>query len=137
MRKRSTYRPRPVVRNPVAYVLAGLTRADTGNGQVMAIRLRNHLALEAVLDGTSTVEDLSLLGHSFNMSLGLAKQRLGDDYRADLQAGADALKAFAGTGVRTDEGVRAISYALAVHDAQLDICTVQHIERGLKYKGHP
>lgn len=46
MRKRSKYRPREKIDDPVAYVLSGFKRVNDAAGDIIStVRIRNHMAI--------------------------------------------------------------------------------------------
>jgi hypothetical protein len=132
MRKKSKYKPKPVMANPLAYVIASISKADTGAGEVRNLRLRNHMALEALRTGHATEEDFKLLAYAMDMTDGLARQHLGTDWLDEIAEGNTALAAAYQRGLCTGPQQHAINLAMQIHDAQLDVCTVQQLELGVK-----
>jgi phosphopantetheinyl transferase (holo-ACP synthase) len=135
MRKKSKYKPRPVLQNPLAYVIASISRADTGDGEIRNLRLRNHLTLESLRTGKAVAEDFKILAYAFDMAMSLAKQSttLGGDWFTEIVAGRRALDEATTRGLCTGPQLMAINTAMEIHDLQLDVCTVQQLEIGVKY----
>ena len=48
MKKRSKYRPKGVILDPIKYVMSGLVPMASMKDQLIALQLKNHLALEAL-----------------------------------------------------------------------------------------
>lgn len=123
-----------MIANPIEFVMGSVAKADSSDGYIRDIRIKNHLALEAVLGSAATAADLALLAHTLHMSQALEAQRVSQGWGKDLSAGRAAVDAYALTGTMTDAQKSALLHAIAIHDAQLDHATVGNIERGLKYK---
>ena len=134
MRKRSTYRPKRNLQDPLAFVLNGFTPADQkSNGIIQTVRIMNHGAINAVRTGKATWEDVSTLVVAFNVGLGLAANGIGSEYSHDLR---EALKASFALEQRskwllTGTELTSINLGMEVHDAQLDVCTVAEMEAAL------
>ena len=54
MRKRSKYRPRPVLADPIGYVIEGNTNITNHDTYLVDLKLVNHNALTCVLSGNAT-----------------------------------------------------------------------------------
>lgn len=140
MRKRSRYRPKPVMLDPVGYVVAGLQPIAAADKELTTLGIKNHGAIEAVRTGTATRQDISNLVNMLNVATALAHMGQGADWLPELAAASDALKAaalrlkFLFTGLE----LQAFNTAIEVHDAQMadPATTVQLLERavaGLKH----
>lgn len=134
MRKRSTYRPKRNLQDPLAYVLNGFRPADQKeNGIIQTVRIMNHGAIDAVRRGKATWEDVSTIIVAMNVGLGLCAAGVGGDYAYELR---NALKAAMALEQRdkwllTGPELNAINLGMEVHDAQLDVCTVIEMEAAL------
>ena len=134
MRKRSNYRPKRKLQDPLAFVLNGFRPADQkSNGIITTVRIMNHGAINAVRTGKATWEDVSTLVVAFNVGLGLCAAGVGGDYSHELR---EALKAALVLEQRdkwllTGPELSAINTGMEVHDAQLDVCTVVEMEAAL------
>ena len=134
MRKRSTYRPKRNLQDPLAYVLNGFRPADQkANGIIQTVRIMNHGAINAVRKGEAVWEDVSTIIVAFNVGLGLCAAGVGGDYSHEL---GQALKAALALEQKdkwllTGPELSAINIGMEVHDAQLDVCTVIEMEAAL------
>ena len=140
MRKRSKYKPKPVILDTMSYVISGLKQMNNLKDQLIALQLKNHLALEALRLGQATKDDIDTLINAFNITEALAKQKIGDDYKAEIKEAQDALFACAKRGVENNyrfvmkgTELKAINYVMEIHDAQLEASTVKDIELATNY----
>ena len=141
MRKRSSYRPKPIRADAVNWVLAGM-KPMKDVPATTTLRLRNHLALESLLKGTGTRADVDLIIGALNMTEVLALWGKGDDYRDEISAAQDALFAMAVRGAKsgrflfTGPEMTAVKLGMEIHDAQLDVSLVSDIEKATDYVFH-
>jgi hypothetical protein len=140
MRKRSKYKPKPVILDTMSYVMSGMKQMTNLKDQLIALQLKNHLALEALRLGQATKEDIDTLINAFNITEALAKQKIGDDYKTEIKEAQDALFACAKRGVENNyrfvmkgTELKAINYVMEIHDAQLEASTVKDIELATNY----
>lgn len=143
MRKRSKYRPKPVLRNPIGYVIESMTPVvQHTDGYVMKLQVRNHLAMANLTRGKATKQDINELIGMVNMTEALWRLGLGKEYKQEVNAGLKALFDVATRGATTNkfilraEEMKAINTILELHDAQLEIATVKDIERGIALVEH-
>jgi hypothetical protein len=136
MRKRSKYRPRGVIHDPINYVLSGMKVV----GNISAgttLKIKNHAALEEVRTGLGTRDDIDVLLCAFNVTEALAMMRIGDDWKEEIRAAQDALLAVGRRGAETGKFIlrgpelSAFNLAMEIHDAQLDTCTVSELEKAI------
>lgn len=138
MRKRSKYRPKPVLQNPLGYVLESLTPIAKHDSVLVELKVKNHYAMAMLTQGKANRKDIDVLIASVNMTEALFRLGFGTDYRTVIDAGLSALLAVAVRGKDTDrfilrsEEMKALNEVMELHDAQLDICTVKDIENGIK-----
>lgn len=135
MRKRSRYRPKPVMLDPVGYVVAGLQPIAAADKELTTLGIKNHGAIEAVRTGTATREDVSNLVNMLNVATALAHMGQGADWLPDLTAASEAIKAAAKRSkfLLTGPELSAINTAISIHDAQMEDprTTVQMLERAV------
>ena len=101
MRKRSTYRPREVNANAHQWVVSGLKPVSMAHGPITTLRLQNHMALECIRTGTADAQDIEVLVAASNMAIALMCLGHGNDWKAELDAGADALLEIARRGAKS------------------------------------
>ena len=138
MRKRSKYRPKGVILDPINHVLSGLKRVGSISEGV-TLMIKNHTALEAVRKGVGTREDIDVLIGALNMTEALAFFKFGDDWAEEIRAAQDALLELGRRGVETGKFIlrgpelTALNLGMEIHDAQLQACTVNDMEKAMDY----
>lgn len=136
MRKRSKYRPKGVLIDPLAYVMSGL-KPVLSHSESTSLRIRNHAAMTALTRGEAVKADIDTLISAFNISeaLTLVNPNLGSDWRDEIKAGQDALYNVAVRGrttykfVLTGAEMAAMNLLMEIHEAQLEKATVLELER--------
>jgi hypothetical protein len=139
MRKKSKYKPRHVRTDNLNWILTGMKKVGTLPTAGIALKLKNHEALESILRGQGTKHDVDVLINALNMAEALIRIRdeLGADWAAEIKAAQDAIYTMAKRGVEkgsfafTGPEMTALKLVMDVHDAQLDDCTVKEMERAL------
>lgn len=140
MRKRSKYRPKPQLHDPLNWVISGLKPILSVTDVMSNVRIKNHLALRCVVDGTATRKDMDVLIEAFNVTEALTRvdASLGKDWSAEIRAGQDALLTMCKRGVAkgdrfvfTGAELNAANTVMELHDAQLERCTVAQMEKAL------
>jgi len=135
MRKRSKYKPKPVLFDPVGYVIAGIQPVSAARESMTLLGAKNHGAIEAIRTGHATKDQVNFLVNAFNISMALAHMGQGEDWIPELKAAQDAIKAAAARPkfLFTGPELTAVNTGIMVHDAQMsDPCTtVQMLERAV------
>jgi hypothetical protein len=141
MRKRSKYRPKPQLPDPLNWVIAGMRPVLTAKNVMDNVRIKNHLALRCVVDGTATRKDMDVLIEAFNITEALCRidAALGRDWSKEIKEGQDALLAMGKRGVAkgdrflfTGPELSAANTVMEIHDAQLERCTISQMEKALQ-----
>lgn len=137
MRKRSSYRPKAIRLDNMAWLMQGM-KTIASIGEAVTLKLKNHAAMDELVKGRGQTTHCDTVIAALNMTEALAILRLGDEYRPEINAGQDAMLAMCQRGLRTGRFVftglelQAVNLAMEVHDAQLDACTVAELERALE-----
>ena len=141
MRKRSKYRPKTQLQDPLNWVISGMKPVLTASEVIDNVQIKNHLALRCVVDGTATRKDMDVLIEAFNITEALCRvdATLGRDWSAEIKAGQDALLSMCQRGVAkgdrlvfTGAELNAANTVMEIHDAQLERCTVAQMEKALR-----
>jgi hypothetical protein len=140
MKKRSKYRPRRVIADPVAWVINGF-KSVSSCGEAVNLKIKNHQALHEVTKGNGDRSSVDILIAAMNMAeaLYIVNPDLGKQYAAEIKAAQDAIYSMAKRGVEkgrflfTGLEMQDINMGMEVHDAQLDACTIAELESGIKY----
>jgi hypothetical protein len=139
MRKKSKYKPKGVRLDNMAWVQSSLKKVGTLPTAGLALKLKMHEALAAMLNGTATRSDVDALISAVNVAEALIKVRadLGRDWAVEIKAAQDAIHDM---GVRcyqknkflfTGPEMSAVKVVVELHDQQLDDCTVREMEQAL------
>ena len=140
MRKRSKYRPKPQLHDPLNWVISGMKPVLAAKDVMDNVRIKNHLALRCVVDGTATRKDMDVLIEAFNITEALCRvdASLGRDWSEEIRAGQDALLAMGRRGIAkgdrflfTGPELSAANTVMEIHDAQLERCTVAQMEKAI------
>jgi hypothetical protein len=139
MRKRSSYRQKPIRADNMAHLMAGFAPVRE-HGKAMTLKIKNHQALASMTAGTGSREDIDILIAAMNIAEALAiKAALGDEYRAEITAAQDAIVSMGRRGLDRDRflftglELTAMNVGMEIHDAQLDACTVAQLEVAIDY----
>lgn len=136
MRKKSKYRPRPVLLNPVEHAIKGVQRV----GSIPAgtdLMIKNHSSLDAIRRGEATKDDIDVLIAALNMTEALALMRIGQDWKDEIRAAQDALFAVGSRGAETGRFIlrgpelTSLNLGMQIHDAQLAVSTVAELEKAI------
>jgi hypothetical protein len=137
MRKRSKYRPKKVLVNPVGYVLEGMTPVGKHDSFLLDLKIKNHLSMSSLTQGKATREDMDKLINMANIAEALYRLGFGADYKDVLKEGSSALLAIARRGAETNRFVlwgaemKALNTLMELHDAQMEVITVKDMERAV------
>ena len=131
---RKAYRPRGVILDTMDWVCGGFKPLTSVAGEDMTLRMKNHLALEAIAKGQATNADLGILIAASNMTVALKCGGFGDEYHSIARAGADAVEALRDSKrlVCTGPELTAIKRMIELHDAQLDVVRINDLDAALK-----
>ena len=140
MKKRSKYRPRKIISDPVSWVISGM-KPISSSGEAISLKIKNHQAMLDVTKGEGNKDSVDVLIAAMNIAEALYKINpdLGIDYAVEIKAAQDAIYSMAKRGVEKDKflftGVemQAINTGMDIHDAQLDKCTIAELEAGIKF----
>ena len=140
MRKRSKYRPRRVIADPVTWVINGF-KPVSSSGEAVGLKIKNHQALLEITKGEGTRQSVDVLIAAMNMAeaLHIINPDLGKQYATEIKAAQDAIYNMAKRGVAkgrflfTGLEMQDMNVGMEVHDAQLDTCTIAELESGIKY----
>lgn len=131
MRKRSTYRPRDVIRDPIGYF------AKVPVEHRVTIDTRNHMSLERILKGEGTIPDWDEVTAALNMGIVLDLQVYGGEYNAVFRSASDAhatcgLRIKDGRALYTGPEMVAVKLALEIHDQQMLQATTKEIDTAIR-----
>jgi len=139
MRKKSKYKPRGVRYDNLSWIVAGMKKVGSLPTAGVALKLKNHEALDSILKGQGTRAHVDILIAAVNMSEALIRIRddLGRDWAEEIKAAQDAIYTMGKRGVEKDSFVftgpemTAVKLVMDLHDVQLDDCCVREMEEAL------
>ena len=136
MRKRSSYRPKPQLPNPVAWLVNGFKSVSQAG--IVNIQIKNHQAIDSLRKGVADREDIDTIIEALNIAEALQRLGIGDEYREEVRAAQDALYAASRRGIDREyrfvlkgQELAAINLGMEVHDAQLEVTSIHHMEDAL------
>ena len=135
MKKRSKYRPKGKLINPVAYVLESLKPVRHHDSYLMDLKIKNHGSMEALTKGNAGRTEIDLLINMGNTVEALYRLGFGEDYGDVVEQGLDALHEVGQRGVQTGRFILKahemshLNLLMELHDAQMEVITVKDMER--------
>lgn len=138
MRKRSKYRPKRILLNPVGFVLEGLTPVTKHDSFVLDLKIKNHGAMAALMQGRAGRTDIDMLIRMVNIVEALYRLGFGAEYADVVTAGLSALRAVGRRGAETNrfilraDEIKALNDAMELHDAQMDVIVLKDMERAIE-----
>jgi hypothetical protein len=108
--------------------------------ETLTLRMKNHASLEEITKGRANKGHVDIMIVALNMTeaLAMVREDLGSDWRTEIRAAQDALFAMAQRGVATGRWLftgpelTAVNLAMELHDAQLDACTVDEMQKAIE-----
>lgn len=138
MRKRSKYRPKPVLVNPLGYVLESLTPLSKHDSFLIDLKIKIHYAMTNITRGIATRKDIEQMIGVVNISEALYRMGVGREYQDVVKAGADALQSAVQRGVEKGRFVlrasemNALNTMMELWDEQMDAITVRQLEQAVE-----
>jgi hypothetical protein len=139
MRKRSSYRPKATLVNPIAYVIESLKPVAFHESYLIDLKIKNSEAMVALLRGNATHDDLDLLVAMSNVTEALYQLGFGEDYKDVAIDGREAILRIVYRAVDhrkftpTGPEIQALNRLMELHDAQMDVITIKDMERALQF----
>ena len=140
MRKRSKYRPRHILQDPIGYVLEGMTKiTDKNKSKLLDIKVKNSQSMLALMRGKATNHDMNILINMSNIVEALQVQGFGEDYANVCVDGRDAIISIVnraherGTLIPSGKEVQSLNTLMELHDAQFEVITIRDLEIATTY----
>jgi hypothetical protein len=123
----------------MAYIKTGFEPVRN-QSETLTLRMKNHASLEEITKGRANKGHVDIMIVALNMTeaLAMVREDLGADWRTEIRAAQDALFAMAQRGVATGRWLftgpelTAVNLAMELHDAQLDACTVDELQKAIE-----
>lgn len=142
MRKRSKYRPKPILQNPLGYVLESMCPVAQHDTYLLDLKIKNSAAMVALLHGHATKADIDILIAMSNVTEALHRLGFGKEYQDVCIGGRVAiLKIVERSGKHhkftpTGPEIQLLNALMELHDAQMDVITIKDMERALAMVQH-
>jgi len=136
MRKRSRYKPRPVISDPLNWVLNGFKRLEQHD--LTRLALMHHQAMHAMTHGTGVWEDWNTVCHMVNLAVAMSQTVFDSAYLDDLK---EAMLAHAKCGRRHLDGkslaytgpeLQTMNTAVEIITEQLKLATRAELETAVR-----
>ena len=137
MRKRSAYRPKPVLVNPLLYVLESFRPVRAHDSYLVDLKIKNHGAMSNLTKGLACKEDVDALINMVNVVEALYRLGFGREYGDVVKDGLNALHDLGRRGVQTGRFVLKaqemshLNLIMELHDAQMDLVTIKDMEKAI------
>ena len=140
MRKRSKYRPRQQLANPVQWVLSGF-QPMRENEHAVSLKIKNHQAMFDMTAGEANRDTVDVLIAAMNMAEALATvnpEKLGGHLGKEIRAAQDALHAMGKRSLAkgvfrfTGPELVAMNIGMDIHDQQLDTCNIAELDEAVQ-----
>lgn len=135
---RKKYRPRPVLRDPLGYVVDSVTYLSTNNFPLVDLKIKHSQAMCALLQGTAKKYDIDKLIAMCNITEALWEMGFGKEYKEVFVGGKCAILAIVDRATKhgrftpTGPEIGMLNLLMQLHDAQLDIITVKDMEKAIR-----
>jgi len=137
-RKKSKYRPRPIIPDTMNYVKVGITPVADIGAAATNLQMVNRDALEEILKGRATKWHVDTLIEVFNLCEAMAMMRMGNDWMEEIHEAQDAILSMARRGVKggsfvfTGPEMAIAKTIMELHEEQLKQCTVSQLDDAIK-----
>lgn len=139
MRKKSKYKPRAVLQNPLGYVLDGIAPITAHGGYLVELQLKNSSAMANLLQGRATKHDMNMIIAMSNIVEALCHLGFGKDYASVAVDGREAIISIVYRAVDklrfvpTGPEIQALNTLMELHDEQMQIITVRDMDKAIAY----
>lgn len=134
VRKKSKYKPRQILQNPLGFVLENITPITQHKNYLVDLQLKNSSAMERLLKGKANKQDMNILIVMSNITEALQLMGFGTEYK---EVGVDGREALIGIIMRavkilrftpTGKEIQSLNMLMELHDAQMDVITVKSMD---------
>lgn len=135
---RKRYAFKPVLTNPLGYVLESFAPIREHDFPLMAVKIKNSAAMVALLQGRATKAEMNTLVAMSNICEALYELGFGTEYQNVCVEGRYAILSIVHRatthGRFTPRGpeITMLNTLMELHDAQMDVITVRDLERAVE-----
>lgn len=137
MRKRSKYRPKHVLLNPVGFVMESLSPVRSHTPFMVDLKIKNHAAMDSLTKGVAAHADINTLVAMGNITEAFARMGFGKDYSDVVKEGLLALRAVGRRGAESGRFIlkaaemTALNEFMELHDAQMEVVTLRDMDEAI------
>ena len=137
MRKRSKYKPKHVLLNPVGFVVESLSPVRSHTSFMVDLKIKNHAALDSLTKGVATRTDIDTLIAMGNITEAFARMGFGSAYEEVVKEGLLALRAVGKRGAESGRFIlksaemTALNEFMELHDAQMEVVTLRDMDEAI------
>jgi hypothetical protein len=137
MRKRSKYKPKPVLLNPMGFVMENLSPVRSHTAFMLDLKIKNHAALEALTKGNASRADIDTLVAMGNVTEAFARMGFGKDYSDVVKQGLQSLRSVGARGAAANlfilkaAEMSALNEFMELHDAQMEVVTLKDMDAAI------
>ena len=137
MRKRSRYRPKHVLLNPMGLVMESISPVASHKSLMLDLKIKNHGAMTLLTTGKAKHADIDTLIQMVNVTEAFARLGFGKDYSDVVRDGLQALRdvgkrgAVSGSFVLKAHEMNALNTVMELHDAQLEVVTLKDMDAAI------
>lgn len=136
---RKKYRPKARLVNPIEYVMEGFAPLEAApDNYLLDLKLANHSAMTELLAGRATKKHMNQLTAMSNICEALQRKGFGAEYKDVTTEGRYALLSIIFRAVEklrfvpTGPEITMLNTLMELHDAQMDVITVEDMEKAIK-----
>jgi hypothetical protein len=139
VKKKSKYKPKPIMLDAVSWVLAGMKPVSSVGDAIVVLKAKNHSALTEVVQGRGNRDQIDLLIAALNVCEAFAIHGKGKDWLPEIKQAQDAIYNMASRGLDSEHFIfrgpemQAVNLAMEIHDVQLEQSTVKELEEMTAY----
>jgi hypothetical protein len=136
---RKKYTPKPILQDPVGFVTERITPITQQGGYLLDLKLKNSAAMSALMQGRASKRDMDILIAMSNIVEALHALGFGKEYGEVAVGGREALLKIVWRAVDrlrfvpTGPEIQALNLMMELHDAQMDVITVQDMEKAIAH----
>lgn len=137
MRKRSKYRPKRVLANPLGYVIESMIPVAHYESYLVDLKIKNSEAMCSLMNGKATKANIDTLVNMSNMTEVLHEMGFGKEHHNICTDGRFAIFSIVQRAVKhgrftpTGPEIHMLNSLIELHDAQMNIVTIRDIEKAL------
>lgn len=135
MKKKSKYKPKPMLVNPLMYVLESFRPVRHHDSYLIDLKIKNHGAMSNLTKGLAVRADMDALINMVNIVEALYRLGYGKEYGDVVKDGLNALHEVGKRGVTSGrfilkaQEMSHLNTVMELHDAQMEVITIKDMER--------